>query len=71
VWLDSCTPSCAGGTFQGVPVSLVVSDAKNGHFLLLTLSYSYHGKRVVDHRKATYFKSPVKGDSGTWEYTIP
>jgi hypothetical protein len=69
VWLDDCTPDCASGTFNSAAVRVRVSSPTHGHFRLLTLRYTYQGKRYADRRVAQFYR----GGSGVpsyWAYAI-
>lgn len=50
VWLDDCTPDCAGGTFHAVRVELRAFRPSGPVFTRLTLTYTYQGKHYVDRR---------------------
>lgn len=50
VWLDDCEPNCAQGTFHAFAVKVRALDPRHGHFTVLTLRYTFAGKRVVDRR---------------------
>ena len=50
VWLDDCEPNCAEGTFHPYAVTVRALDPRRGHFTVLTLRYTFAGKRVVDRR---------------------
>ena len=63
VWLDSCKPSCAAGTFTAHKVTLKAFRDVRGRFTRLTLRYSYHAEHVVDRRGIRRI-----GDS--WSYYI-
>lgn len=69
VWLDNCTPSCAGGRFSPSRAQVRVTEPTHGHFRLLTLRYSYHGHRYVDRRVAQYYRGSA-GLAGYWAYAI-
>jgi hypothetical protein len=63
VWLDSCTPSCAGGTFTAHKVRARAFRPVKGRFTRLTLRYRYHGKRIVDRRG-------IERIGSSWSYYI-
>jgi hypothetical protein len=63
VWIDNCTPSCAGGKFTAYSVAIVASRTVKGRFTRLTLTYKYKGKRVVDKRGIVFH-------AGSWMYDI-
>lgn len=63
VWLDNCTPSCAGGTFTAHKVTVKAFRPVKGRFTRLTLRYRYHGKHTVDHRG-------IERIGGSWSYYI-
>lgn len=44
LWIDDCTPDCAGGTFRPHPLTVVASRARGGLFTLLTLDYRQDGR---------------------------
>lgn len=50
VWINTCQPSCAAGTFKPRPVAVTVGHPAGGHFHSLVITYSFEGHRVVDHR---------------------
>ena len=50
VWLDDCTPDCAGGTFHAVPAKLRAFRPSGPIFTRLTITYTYKGKRYIDRR---------------------
>lgn len=63
VWIDNCTPNCASGKFTARAVRVVAFRDVRSRFTRLTLTYSYHGKRVIDRRGIRRF-------GGTWAYFI-
>ncbi len=69
LWLNDCTPSCAGGSFHAVAVSVHAFLPKSGHFQRLTLTYTYQGKRYVDRRGIHYLRAAT-GAGGSWQYYI-
>jgi hypothetical protein len=69
VWLDNCTPDCADGTFSATKVRVRVSSPTQGHFRLLTLRYSYRGRRYVDRRVAKFYRGTA-GLPSYWAYAI-
>jgi hypothetical protein len=58
IWLNNCTPSCAGGTFHAYLGSVRASRVRNGDFTRMTLHFRYNGRAVTDERRlintATY-----------------
>ncbi len=64
VWIDNCTPSCAGGKFSPHAVAVRAFDPAAGHFARLRLRYRYRGAEVVDTRGVR------KGTGGAYEYFI-
>jgi hypothetical protein len=50
VWFNTCTPDCADGRFQRMPLTLTATRARNGHFTRMTLHYHYRGQPVADTR---------------------
>jgi hypothetical protein len=69
LWLDDCTPSCAGGTFTSTPVSVHAFDPRSGRFQRLTLTYTYDGKAYTDRRGIRYYAGVANGP-GYWQYDI-
>jgi hypothetical protein len=63
VWLDSCTPSCAQGTFTAHAVEVRAFRPVRGRFTRLTLRYGYRGKRHVDTRG-------IRRTGSFWSYYI-
>jgi hypothetical protein len=63
VWIDNCTPDCAGGKFTAHAVGLVAFRPVRGRFTRLTLTYTYKGKRWVDKRGIVFH-------AGSWMYDI-
>ncbi len=65
IWLNDCTPSCAGGTFHSYRGSVRASRVRHGDFTRMTLRFRYNGRSVTDERKllragSTYFWGIVK-----------
>lgn len=54
IWLDDCTPSCAGGTFHAYLGSVRASRVRHGDFTRMTLRFHYHGRSVTDERGLFY-----------------
>jgi hypothetical protein len=63
VWIDNCTPDCAGGKFSPYRVEVVAFRAVRGHFARLTLTYKYKGKPQIDKRGIVF-------RAGSWMYDI-
>jgi hypothetical protein len=53
LWINSCTPNCATGTYVPRPVTLNASDVQEGRFRDLLLLYKFNGRRVHDRRLLT------------------
>jgi hypothetical protein len=69
VWLNDCDPSCAGGQFSALPVTVHVFAPAHGRFTRLTLQFTDHGKHVTDRRRIQHMKASA-GDPGYWVYAI-
>jgi hypothetical protein len=63
VWIDNCTPTCAGGKFSPYRVQVVAFRPVKGRFTRLTLTYKYRGKQQVDKRGIVL-------RAGSWMYDI-
>ena len=63
VWLDDCTPDCAGGTFTAHGVEVRAFRPVKGRFTRLTLRYRFHGRAHVDRRG-------IRRTGGSWSYYI-
>lgn len=50
IWFNTCTPDCADGRFQRMPLTLTATRVRNGHFTRMTLHYRYRGRAVADTR---------------------
>lgn len=50
LWLNTCRPDCADGTFHASAVTVYATQVRANVFRLLTLRYSYDGEPVVDRR---------------------
>lgn len=62
VWINACVPNCASGTFAPHAADVLASNPLRGVFRLLTITYSFHGKKVIDKR-------PLRHAAGTgWVY---
>ena len=66
VWLDNCRPDCAQGKFSSHRVRVRVSDPVRGRFRLLTLRFTYRGRKYVDRRLAHHYG----GRPSYWAYEI-
>ena len=68
VWLDDCEPDCADGAFHPYAARVHVFTPKHGHFTRLTVSFTYHGRHVVDRRRAalhgTYWAYEIVSQTG-------
>jgi hypothetical protein len=69
VWLNDCDPSCAGGEFSAVPVTVHVFSPKHGRFTRLTLQFTYQRKHYVDRRAIRHIPGS-NGVPGYWVYYI-
>jgi hypothetical protein len=58
IWLNNCTPSCAGGSFHSYSGSVRAFRVRHGEFTRMTLNFHYHGRPVTDERGLFNASSP-------------
>ncbi|MEO6859813.1 MAG: hypothetical protein ABI323_14720 [Solirubrobacteraceae bacterium] len=58
IWLNNCTPSCAGGSFHSYRGSVRAFRVRHGDFTRMTLSFRYQGRSVTDERGLVNTSSP-------------
>jgi hypothetical protein len=66
VWVNSCEPNCAQGSFSPIAAKVRAFAPRRGHFTRLTLRYEDEGKAIVDERGVRHFA----GSPGFYSYFI-
>jgi hypothetical protein len=61
LWLNNCTPDCAGGHFQHYPATVTATAVRNDHYTRLTVT-STSGKR----RETDVYALDEAGSESSW-----
>jgi hypothetical protein len=69
VWINSCEPSCAGGSYSPSAVTVRAFAPREGHFTRVTLRFDYHGEAVVEELGVKLFRASPQVE-GFYQYVI-
>jgi hypothetical protein len=65
VWINSCEPSCAQGTYSPNAVKVRAFAPHEGHFTRMTLRFAYHGQAVVEELGVRLFRASPTSRAST------
>jgi hypothetical protein len=63
-WAKNCVPDCASSRFYRNPVTITLTDPRDGHFVKMTLRDTIGGKQLIstwcNYTGFTYWKLPPR-----------
>ena len=65
LWLNDCTPSCAGGTFKHYPAKILARAVHNGHYTRLGVTFTANRKTSTEN-----YELLTAGSNSYWQVHI-
>lgn len=66
LWLNNCTPDCAGGSFQHYPATVTAAAVRKAHYTRLTVTSISGG-----HRETDVYALDEDGSDSSWDLRSP